>query len=127
MLEDNEDFFLDVAEKVITEWIIRDFDKTFPQKNKKKRVRRIFKKDLWKSSWGELITCSEVSDPRSYQGRIFKRRFRIPYGLFVDQIVPMCRERNIFGIKDESRVRVPLEFKILICLRILGRGTLLRQ
>ena len=29
---------------------------------------------------------------------------------------------NLFGIKSISRVRVPLEFKILISLRILGRG-----
>ena len=29
---------------------------------------------------------------------------------------------NLFGIKSLSRVRDPLEFKILTSLRILGRG-----
>lgn len=29
---------------------------------------------------------------------------------------------NVFEIKDPARVRVPIEFKILAALRILGRG-----
>lgn len=40
--------------------------------------------------------------------------------MFIDVIVPACREKNIFGIRPTSCI--PIEFKILISLRILGRG-----
>ena len=122
MLDEHEDLDFAIAEKVITEWITKEFDANFYSKSKKRRVRRKFKKDLWKPSWGELITHEDIRDPSSYQGRIFQRRFRVPFGLFMDQLVPMCADRNIFKTKDDRFVRVPIEFKILICLRILGRG-----
>ena len=34
----------------------------------------------------------------------------------------MCKNGNIFAVTEECKVRVPLEFKILMCLRILSRG-----
>ena len=54
-------------------------------------------------------------------GRKFRRRFRVPFPLF-QFIVSECERVNLFGIKSLSRVRAPLEFKILISLRIVGRG-----
>ena len=53
--------------------------------------------------------------------RIFRRRFRVPFPIF-EKIVLECNRVNVFNIKSESRVRVPIEFKVLISLRILGRG-----
>ena len=37
-------------------------------------------------------------------------------------MVSECERVNLFNTKEERKVRVPLEFKILISLRILGRG-----
>ena len=48
----------------------------------------------------------------------FRRRFRVPYVLFKKKIVPMCIDQNIFGV---SRY-IPVEFKIMVALRMLGRG-----
>ena len=42
--------------------------------------------------------------------------------MFIETLIPRCVEKNIFGTKCESRVRIPIEFKILIALRILARG-----
>jgi hypothetical protein len=53
--------------------------------------------------------------------RIFRRRFRVPFPVF-EHIVSECNRVNLFNIKSESRVRIPTEFKVLISLRILGRG-----
>ena len=122
MLNEDEELDFVIAQKVISYWITTEYDKEFNSKRKNKRVRRIFKKNLWKSSWGELITHNDIRNPSSYQGRIFKRRFRVPFGLFMDELVPKCRDGNIFNTSEDNKVRVPLEFKILICLRILGRG-----
>ena len=34
----------------------------------------------------------------------------------------MCKRVNLFKTKCEAKVRIPLEFKILMALRIIGRG-----
>jgi hypothetical protein len=39
--------------------------------------------------------------------------------MFVNKLVPMCIEKNIFGT---SRT-IPVEFKLLVALRMLGRGS----
>ncbi|CAM9614188.1 unnamed protein product, partial [Ectocarpus fasciculatus] len=48
----------------------------------------------------------------------FRRRFRLPYPLFKNEVLLMCKQHRIFG---KSHV-IPIEFKVLACLRILGRG-----
>ena len=49
-------------------------------------------------------------------------RFRVPFILFEQKIIPMCRDNNVFDITYESKTNVPIEFKILPSLRLLGRG-----
>lgn len=54
-------------------------------------------------------------------GKLFRRRLRIPSPLF-EQLVSQFNEVNLFEIVQEAKVRIPIEFKLLICLRFLGRG-----
>ena len=49
-------------------------------------------------------------------------RFRAPWILFKEKILPMCVKDNIFDLTYENLKGVPIEFKILLSLRILGRG-----
>ena len=69
-----------------------------------------------------MLTDLESSEEDSRLNKLFRLRFRIPYLVFKEFLVPMCKDANIFSITEEFRVRVPLEFKILMCLRILSRG-----
>ena len=78
---------------------------------------------LWSTSWGELM--SEINDELLESGglesnttaqKLFRLRFRVPYSLFRD-MVQECIEGNIFG-----RTIIGVEFKLLGCLRILGRN-----
>jgi hypothetical protein len=69
-----------------------------------------------------MLKDRRLSDERSELSKLFRLRFRVPFSLFRDILVPMCREKNIFGAENNHRARVPLEFKILASLRILGRG-----
>ena len=55
----------------------------------------------------------------SFLGKKFRRRFRLPYALF-QKVKACCIEKGIF--KSKHRSPIPIEFKILISLRILGRG-----
>ena len=110
---------------VITEDIFQDIleeEKARSKNRKRKRTGRTKKIDYWQTPWGILIKSENVKDIKTKQGKLFRRRFRVPFLLFLNALVPMCREYNIFDTKNESAVRVPLEFKILFALRILGRG-----
>ena len=74
--------------------------------------------NLWLSPWGLMITSEEIKTPGSYQDRMFRKRFRLPYALFVKFV----KEAKDFNIFEEMRCgKIAVEFKIMIGLRILGR------
>ena len=71
-------------------------------------------------AWGLMLKDRRLEDERSDIAKLFRLRFRIPYLLFCDILVPIFKEKNIFPDGHNHRVRVPLEFKILA-----SRGALL--
>jgi hypothetical protein len=50
----------------------------------------------------------------------FRRRFRVPYSLFYKVLVPMCASKEVFS-NTEGKFAIPVNLKVLIALRILGR------
>ena len=76
-------------------------------------------KDLWSTPWGAMLLNMEVSTELSFERRKFRRRFRVPYEMFVE-IVRECDDGDIFGVYQRRR-KIPTEFKVLASLRILGR------
>jgi hypothetical protein len=93
------------------------------------RERRTFirnRSEWWSTSWGLMLKDPLIRDPSSTEGKSFRRRFRIPATFFLDWLVPRCRAANIFGSKITRKGslmgHIPIEIKILIALRILGRG-----
>ena len=68
-----------------------------------------------------MLQHPSINDPTSKIGNLFRRRFRVPYSLFKEVIVEECKRVNLFGVQYESKTRIPIEFKILMSLRILGR------
>ena len=76
--------------------------------------------NLWLSPWGILISSEAIKVPGSYEDRLFRKRFRLPYALFVN-FVKEAKDKNIF---EEVRCgKIAVEFKIMIGLRILGRDS----
>jgi len=73
------------------------------------------------TAWGKLIRNPNVKDASSYHGKLFRRRFRVPYPVF-EHLVDVCEEYNIFEIKRKDKVLIPISIKLLCCLRMLGRG-----
>lgn len=70
------------------------------------------------SQWMKMLNNPEVGDTSSRVGKLFRRRFRVPYTLFKNVLVPrlaLCKDLNSPGCS------IPLEMKILCGLRILGR------
>ena len=65
-----------------------------------------------------MLLDPTLADSNSFAAKQFRRRFRNPYPLFSDVIIPLCRQ---CGILTTQRERVPLELRVLSALRILGR------
>ncbi len=76
------------------------------------------RKDYWQSNWGQMLKEPSLSIPTSKAARLFRRRFRVPYLLFKDVLVPQCKQAGIGSAKSYA---VPIELRILIVLRILGK------
>lgn len=74
---------------------------------------------LWETTWGRTLKDVRIKDPSSWIAKKFRRRFRIPFSVFDQVLVPMCIEKEVFSLKS----RIPIEIKILISLRILARGS----
>ena len=114
-VREEEQVYEKVAE-VLIESILKE-------KRSKKKVKKRRKKkplpDYDNSVWGQMLRDPDVEDMTTKTGKLFRRRFRIPYVLFRDILVPQCREANVF--EGRGRAKIPLELKILIALRILGR------
>jgi len=79
--------------------------------------------------WMLLLKNEEVRDPDSFLGRRFRRRFRVPAPFFLDWLVPTARKENLFDRSTNRKTfmlrqeQIPLEIKLLISLRMLGRGS----
>ena len=105
----------EAAENAIIEWIMQDGlweDGEPPPKPKRTRVRYEMA-DCYDTEWGRLIRSKEVRDASTRQGKKFRRRFRVPFPLYWDHIVVICKEKKIFNKIRNSRI--PVEFKVLIC------------
>ena len=87
------------------------------------RRRAVYEKvrDFELTSWMRLYKHEDTSVVGSYRYKLFRRRFRVPAPLFREVLIPLVKEKNIFGMINHSRI--PVEIKTMIALRILGRGS----
>ena len=76
--------------------------------------------DFSSTTWGKMLSNPEVRDVNSSVGKLFRRRFRIPFPLF-ELLTEMCAIKNIFESKSADREKIPIVIKLLVCLRILAR------
>lgn len=87
------------------------------EKRSRKRAER---PDYWASVWGKMLNDPDIEQPRSaVVARKFRRRFRVPYPLLKDVILPQCIDHNVFEMKRAPTI--PIVFKLLIALRVMGR------
>ena len=91
------------------------------RKRGKYKKRRL--KDPERSVWAEFLKNPEVQDPSTREGKLFRRRFRVPYPLF-EKIVAELEELPDFRDRTDAldRASAPLTLKVLASLRVLGRG-----
>ena len=80
--------------------------------------------DYWSSLWGRMLITQQdkLEVFNSEESKVFRRRFRIPYPVFVS-IVDSARAKFPEKRSAANAQPVPLELKILGVLRVLGRST----
>ena len=74
-------------------------------------------------AWWRLIHHPDVADKKTSTGKLFRRRFRVSFGLF-EQIVKVMKP--LMGIRDRNNggvESIPFEIKVLSSLRRVGRGS----
>ena len=104
---------------------VDSFDRDTDNVKRKRARRRDFDLEqnvgisLWETTWGRTLRDPRIKVPHSWIAKKFRRRFRIPFSVFDQVLVPMCIKEEVFSKKS----RIPIEFKILISLRILARGS----
>jgi len=72
------------------------------------------KTDYWDSTWGRMLVDPETQDPSSRAGKLFRLRFRLPWELFNNFLVPMVEEAAWWPPRTSKVARVSLDFKILM-------------
>ena len=89
-----------------------------PFRHKMARVRPKY----GESNWARLLLQRHCEDPATRAGKLFRRRFRVPFPVFAD-ILKITKEKKWFKEFDGiGRPACPIELKIFGVLRILGRG-----
>jgi hypothetical protein len=69
------------------------------------------------TEWGKLLNHPDIKVENSSIAKKFRQRFRVPPKIFFDVLVPLCE--GIFS--TGGRRCIPIELKIMVSLRILGR------
>jgi hypothetical protein len=94
------------------------------QKKKRRRVHKT-RWDYRSSAWVQYLNVEEddpLFDDESRRAKVFKERFRVPWTLFYRFLLPWTCEH--FPLKADAlgRKGIPVEFKVLSVLRVLGRA-----
>jgi hypothetical protein len=115
---------MDVS-SVVVQYILRNIEEFVVEpEDDGRNVKRVRGKQrspsltFFEHEWMRSISDKDVCKPESWQGKRFRRRFRVPFLLFESVLVPGLRSGMVFG---ERQGRIPIEMKILVALRILGR------
>ena len=125
MIDEQYEEFMEQYEQEFQEHLMMDIieeelniERDSPTCHRPRRTIYARANSFWETDWGNLIRHPDVCNIRTRMGKRFRRRFRLPFPLF-EHVVNICKTQNIFQMKYESRI--PVEAKILACLRILGR------
>lgn len=120
---DNIESFTDDELEALLAVLIEDLPQTFfnytgSQKKKRQKRQRV---DLWGSEWGRLLKHHKTSTPGTFEYIKFRLRFRVPFPLFKLRLIPAIKKAKLFNPVRDSYI--PLEFKVMVALRMIGRDT----
>jgi hypothetical protein len=74
---------------------------TGSERRKLKRQRRDSPRKWNDSNWAKLLTDERYRDPTTYEGKLFRSRFRVPYPKFME-ICQKCRDSGEFNEAEKD-------------------------
>jgi hypothetical protein len=104
--------------QIVHDYIIDNPDLFQEEPKKRRKTERIT--DYENTSWGRMLADPATRDPTTYLGKLFRRRYRLPFQVFDEILLPMCITHSIFG--SGKNATIPVAIKLMVALRILGRG-----
>lgn len=100
-----------LSKSLLAIMVARRYRKMLKKKRRRPKKKDVdYTKSLW---WREYVESEEVRDPQSASGKIFRRRFRVPYPLFerlMELAIELGYERR--PIDCCGRKGIPLELKV---------------
>jgi hypothetical protein len=92
---------------------------------KKARMPHTVRGDYSACIWYRYLDVSPqdpINDPESLDAVVFETRFRILWLFYQQQLLPWTLRRYPLKADAFGRLGMPIEFKLLAVLRVLGRG-----
>jgi hypothetical protein len=118
--EEEDEFF----QQLVWQTIQEDKHEFESPQRKEKQTRASAKRpkdfDFNDTKWGMLYHHENTINPSTKEGKVFRRRFRVPFRLFRDTLVPLCEQHSMF--RDAPNHKIPVYIKTMAALRVLGRG-----
>ena len=118
-----------IAGRVLKFVASRHFKRISKRNVVEKKRRRTYPRHNYKESvWWHFLSKPTVQDEKHRDGKLFRRRFRVPFELY-RQLLHLCRDGSLkkyFLCRENDAVgrpSVPLELKLLGVLRVLGRAS----
>ena len=68
-----------------------------------------------------ILNHPKTMIPGTFEYVKLRLRFRVPYPIFKERLVPAVKEAKNINVQRESYI--PLEFKVMIALRMIGRDS----
>ena len=122
LLEEAALFICDLAGSDDDDKIFTENASEPPRKRPKQKREVIPRPDYHMSVWWRFIHRPGVRDATHRLGKLFRRRFRVPFPIYEKLLTDLRNDGWDKGKDAAKRNSVPLELCILSSLRVLGRG-----
>ena len=94
-----------LEEEAVLNWLEDHGGEFVPRHRNGRNIKRRatwVKKDYLETQWGLDMRNPDIEDPDSALGKKIRLRFRVPFAMFKEILLPMCRERGILVLEGKS-------------------------
>ena len=104
-------------------WFLQVMQDEEEEIKEKQKFRNSYARSNYKMCyWYLMLQNPYIADPTTREGKQFRRRFAVPYEIFV-HLVEKCKAWFDPATHDKyGRECIPIELKVLGSLRVLSKG-----
>ena len=118
-------FLLRLQKRRRQAWVTDDVDDEEEKQELLPNTRNVYpRKNQNESTWAHMLLDPRIKDPSSREGKLFRRRFRLPFPIY-DFLLEICKDYGWFMQAEVDccgQQTSRLDLKTLGYLRVVGRG-----